>query len=96
MPIATEIYYFYCTTTPNCIIILSLYLHLVTTDVVGIQPFEYFGAALASSDLNGDGIDELIVGSPLYTHRFTQKSATSLVRISILNNKDYQFIEINC
>ena len=28
-----------------------------------------FGAALAAADLNGDGIDELIVGAPLYSSK---------------------------
>ena len=40
--------------------------------LIGSQSGEYFGAALAVVDINGDGIDELIVGSPLFTH--TEKS----------------------
>ena len=46
----------------------------------GPQPFEYFGASLASIDLDGDGADELVVGSPLYSsHNVVQQSSSSTV-----------------
>ncbi len=32
--------------------------------VAGVSPDDYLGAGLATSDLDGDGIDELIVGAP--------------------------------
>ena len=34
----------------------------------GLQLGEYFGSSFAAVDLNGDGLDELVVGSPLATH----------------------------
>ena len=34
----------------------------------GGQAGEYFGAAVVVGDFNGDGADDLIVGSPLHTH----------------------------
>jgi FG-GAP repeat len=35
-------------------------------DTESIQPGEYFGHSLASGDLDGDGSDEIIIGSPFY------------------------------
>ena len=31
------------------------------------QTGEYFGFSLVTADLNGNGLDELLVGSPMYT-----------------------------
>ncbi len=45
--------------------------------VKGTQTGEYFGAALAAVDVNGDGIDELIVGSPLFTHQSRSTTLTA-------------------
>lgn len=36
-------------------------------DISGEQIGEYFGAALASCDINGDDKDELLVGAPYWT-----------------------------
>uniref|UniRef100_A0A0P4W2E3 Uncharacterized protein n=2 Tax=Scylla olivacea TaxID=85551 RepID=A0A0P4W2E3_SCYOL len=41
---------------------------LVTKGMLeGDQIGEYFGAALAAADINGDGLDDLIVSSPMYS-----------------------------
>ena len=47
---------------------------------LGRQIGEYFGAALACADLNGDGLDEVIVGAPLFTNQNQLSKPISRVR----------------
>jgi hypothetical protein len=51
------------------------YLQTLTPN--GAQSFEYFGASLAALDMNGDGVDELIVGSPLFSNSRSMQQSTS-------------------
>ena len=37
------------------------------------QTGERFGAAIAAVDLDGDGIDELVIGAPLYSSKVSMK-----------------------
>jgi len=37
------------------------------TELNGDKFGSYFGSVLASTDLNGDGLDDLLVGAPMYT-----------------------------
>lgn len=36
-------------------------------NISGEQMGAYFGYAVASGDIDGDGLDDLIVGAPMYT-----------------------------
>lgn len=36
-------------------------------NLTGEQMGAYFGYALASGDIDGDGLDDLIIGAPMYT-----------------------------
>lgn len=36
-------------------------------NITGEQLGSYFGYAMATSDVDGDGTDDLIIGAPLYT-----------------------------
>ncbi|XP_075739670.1 integrin alpha-PS2-like [Rhipicephalus microplus] len=68
-------------------------------NLTGDQMGAYFGYALATVDLNGDGLDDLVVGAPLYTaldlkdgsyergrvHVYLQKTAKNLERATFLD-----------
>ena len=44
----------------------------ITEIIEGPKVGDRFGASLAAADLNGDGIDELIIGAPLYSSEVFQ------------------------
>jgi hypothetical protein len=54
---------------------LQVYIYRTEADVynkqaktlVGEKTGEFFGGSLAVADIDGDGLDDLLVGSPLYT-----------------------------
>ena len=64
---------------------------ITTVDKVeGEQTGEYFGSAVISVDIDNDGYDELVVGSPLYTHTSQSQLSEGYEegRISIYSKKD--------
>jgi hypothetical protein len=51
---------------------LQVYIYRKETDkgpktLVGEKVGEFFGGSVAVTDVNGDSLDDLLVGSPLYT-----------------------------
>jgi len=46
--------------------------------IVGDQFGSYFGSVLASADVNNDGLDELLIGAPLFNEPVTTASETFL------------------
>ncbi len=54
------------------------------------QVGSYFGGAVASGDVNGDGVDDLLVGAPLYTSRSYDEGRVFvfLSRPAVDNNLD--------
>ena len=56
-----------------------------TTHFLGRQCGEYFGSSLAAVDVNGDGVDELIIGAPLYSSKpaITSKTQVHAIKTGI-------------
>ncbi|XP_043072004.1 integrin alpha-PS2 [Drosophila grimshawi] len=53
-------------------------------NITGRQIGEYFGYALASSDVDGDGLDDLIIGAPMYTEPGNVEGKYDVGRVYVL------------
>ncbi|XP_051864568.1 integrin alpha-PS2 isoform X1 [Drosophila albomicans] len=53
-------------------------------NITGRQIGEYFGYALATSDVDGDGLDDLIIGAPMYTEPGKVEGEYDVGRVYIL------------
>lgn len=53
-------------------------------NVTGRQIGEYFGYSLATSDVDGDGLDDLIIGAPMYTEPGNVEGKYDVGRVYIL------------
>ena len=62
---------------------------VVRQKLSGNQMGEFFGGCLASVDLNGDGLEDLVVGSPLATYEEVRKKRSAskgkYLKVSINN-----------
>ncbi|ALC48915.1 if [Drosophila busckii] len=53
-------------------------------NITGRQIGEYFGYALATSDVDGDGLDDLIIGAPMYTEPGNVEGKYDVGRVYVL------------
>lgn len=53
-------------------------------NITGRQIGEYFGYALASCDVDGDGLDDLIIGAPMYSEPGNAEGKYDVGRIYVL------------
>ncbi|NP_999642.1 alphaP integrin precursor [Strongylocentrotus purpuratus] len=62
----------------------------IITPVVGEQIVSYFGYSVASVDVNGDGLDDLLVGAPMFTNREPATEKWEAGRVYVyLQNADH-------
>ncbi len=66
----------------------------VRLELEGSQLGEYFGATVLAIDVNGDGLDELLVGAPQHSLNLRKESSTSS-RSSGDEGKVYLFLNRN-
>ena len=52
-------------------------------DFLLLQFGSYFGAALCAADLNGDNLDDLLVGAPMYMEKYDEG------RVYVYINKEF-------
>lgn len=60
---------------------------VVKKELNGAEMGEYFGGALTAADINGDGLDDLVVGSPMYSFHHPNPNIPDCGRIQTFLSK---------
>lgn len=66
---------------------------IIKYEMLGDQLGEYFGAAITVGDLDGDGVDDIVVGAPM--HFIGSKNDVGRVYVYI-NNGKVSLITLKC
>ncbi|XP_042203155.1 integrin alpha-PS2-like [Homarus americanus] len=76
---------------------ISLYTHELhpLQNITGYQLGSYFGYCLAVVDFNNDGLDDIVVGSPMYTDYDDREMKFEVGRVHVLlQNKVHRFRQV--
>ncbi|XP_069941612.1 integrin alpha-PS2 [Cherax quadricarinatus] len=76
---------------------IALYTHELhpLQNITGYQLGSYFGYSLAVVDFNNDGLDDIIVGSPMYTDYKDREMKFEVGRVHVmLQNKVHRFRQV--
>ena len=70
----------------------SAFSHWGSLDaLIGEQPGELFGASLSISDINGDGLDDIIVGAPHHTDFADHEIKFEIGAVYIYHQRNWHF-----
>lgn len=75
------------------VVIMTSNLGEVAQNVSGEQVGSYFGHSLTTADVNGDGLDDIIVGAPLFSIPDSKDASYEQGRIYVIyQNRDHSFV----
>uniref|UniRef100_A0A671M3F4 Integrin alpha-8-like n=1 Tax=Sinocyclocheilus anshuiensis TaxID=1608454 RepID=A0A671M3F4_9TELE len=72
----------------QCVLFLSFVSHFYFTYDFFSQMASYFGYTVAVTDLNGDGLDDMLVGAPLYMDREFESKPREVGRVYLYLQED--------
>jgi len=61
-------------------------------NITGVQLGAYFGYSLCASDVDGNGVDDIIIGAPMFTHYGNNEGKYETGRVYIVySNRPVSF-----